>query len=240
MKYSIFPTTHLSGTELPDHAMAARYAPIIQFDNHEPFFPSWVGYTVFRESGPSPSFSREIAVNGNQLPAATVIEYAIWWDWDIHHLYELEHVWVYLDAAGHVIHAEASWHGLYHVVRNGEGTPPLRGGRVVVVAEPGKHALAPTSEWFTGNESEIKMKCGTPGVEGLLVTPLFDGIIRDKSPEVDELVRAYLRPFAFEPSFDFSKEVVIQPERLVPWPSMHAWIPQRITWWVGKLKARTH
>ena len=93
-------------------ALAARYAPIILFDLREPFLPLAAGYTLFTADAPSPSFLREITLGATDRPPAQLaIEYAIWWDWDIQHLYELEHVWVYLDAAGRVIHAEASWHG---------------------------------------------------------------------------------------------------------------------------------
>src|SRR6476659_1354011 len=93
-------------------ALAARYAPIILFDLREPFLPLAAGYTLFRADAPSPSFPREITLGAtDHPPAELVIEYAIWWDWDIQHLYELEHAWVYLDAARQVINAEASWPG---------------------------------------------------------------------------------------------------------------------------------
>ncbi|HUV88741.1 MAG TPA: hypothetical protein VMY80_03740, partial [Anaerolineae bacterium] len=95
-------------------ALAARYSPILRFDTREPFLPLAAGYTIFRQDGPSPSFQRgrqvELAPPG-QPPASFAIEYAIWWDWDIGHLYELEHVWVFVDAQGRVVRGEASWHG---------------------------------------------------------------------------------------------------------------------------------
>src|SRR5690606_40547573 len=66
-------------------------------DRMEPFRPVAVGYHVFYESGPSPSFPRVVEL-GEPAPARcqAVIEYAFWWDWDIQHLYELEHAWVYV------------------------------------------------------------------------------------------------------------------------------------------------
>ncbi|MCU0503271.1 MAG: glycerophosphodiester phosphodiesterase [Anaerolineae bacterium] len=95
-----------------DRRLAMRYAPILRFDANEPFLPLAAGYTIFRESGASPSFQRgrviDLAPEG-ESPAALAIEYAIWWDWDIGHLYELEHAWVYVDAQGQVVRAEASW-----------------------------------------------------------------------------------------------------------------------------------
>jgi putative hydrolase of the HAD superfamily len=80
-----------------DYQLALRHAPYIRFDDREPFLPSVVGYTIFRESGASASFPRQIHLDAE---VATVIEYAIWWDWDIGHLYELEHVWVYVNPHG--------------------------------------------------------------------------------------------------------------------------------------------
>jgi hypothetical protein len=41
-----------------EQALAARYAPVIRFDAHEPFLPLAAGYTIFRHSGPSPSFKQ--------------------------------------------------------------------------------------------------------------------------------------------------------------------------------------
>ena len=93
-----------------DRALAERHAPVIQFDKNEPFLPSVVGYTIFRQSAASPSFPRDIQLRDR---AQFVIEYAIWWDWDIQHLYELEHVWVYVDG-GEVVDIEASWHGKFN------------------------------------------------------------------------------------------------------------------------------
>src|SRR5690349_3791685 len=90
-----------------DQALAARYAPLLRFDANEPFLPLAAGYTIFRADGPSLSMRRQVALAASEHPQATLaIEYAIWWDWDIGHLYELEHVWVYLDAQGRVVGCE--------------------------------------------------------------------------------------------------------------------------------------
>ena len=107
----------------PDLALALRHAPLIWFDDAEPFLPQAVGYTVLRRPGHSPTFERflRLDVPGGRT-AAAVIEYALWTDWDIQHLYELEHVWSYVDEAGRLIHAEASWHG--------EWAPLIEAGRL--------------------------------------------------------------------------------------------------------------
>ena len=39
---------------------ALSYAPVIMFDQNEPFYPDFVGVSVIEHSGPSPSFRREL------------------------------------------------------------------------------------------------------------------------------------------------------------------------------------
>jgi hypothetical protein len=127
-----------------DRAIAERYAPIILFDRHEPFLPLAAGYTVFRSDGLSPSFSRQVQLRAPERPAAElVIEYAIWWDWDIQHLYELEHVWVAVDADGRVVHADASWHGGMHPMLY-DSAVRLEGDHIIVYASPASTPSRPT------------------------------------------------------------------------------------------------
>jgi hypothetical protein len=133
----------------PEHELAALYAPLLRFDQREPFLPLAAGYTIFGQSGPSPSFPRTIEVG----PGEQVVEYAIWWDWDIVHLYELEHVWVYLDSRE-----------------------------------------------------------------------------RPARAKEDKLVQAFLRRHAFVPSNEFNRKQRIPSERLVPWPKLFRWIPERVSY----------
>lgn len=220
----------------PDHALAARYAPVIRFDEREPFLPLAAGYTVFRADAPSPSFPRLLTLRpAGAPPAALAIEYAIWWDWDIQHLYELEHVWVYVDEAQHVVHCEASWHGGYHAMRH-NGAVPREGERVIVYAEPGKHAFAPDPAWFAARAAPHPRGVteALAGIGGLLVKDLFQSAVRS-TPQIDTLVRTYLARHAFTPSHAFTKRVLIAAEQLVPWPALLAWVPQRIAWWADRL-----
>lgn len=221
----------------PDRALAAQYAPILLLDANEPFLPLVVGYTVFRKSVHSPSAHRYVELERwGKRGADTVIEYALWWDWDIAHLYELEHVWVYLDANGEVIHAEGSRHGRYRklLVR---GEPPLTGTRLTVFVEAGKHSLASTRRLLNNLAPVTRKLClRHAGLEGVLITWLFRGIIRAKSPEADRLVHTYLERYAFEPSMEFSQVYPIPPEALVPWPALFSWIPRRVAWWVFRLR----
>ncbi len=218
-----------------DRDLAARYAPILQFDANEPFLPLLVGYTIFRESADSASFPRRIELNTTKSPATVAIEYAIWWDWDIQHLYELEHVWVYLDDKGNVIQAEASWHGGYSDMAI-NGTLPLTGNRLTIFSEPGKHAFAPCQDRLQTYAEKTQKACTRyAGSGGVWITPLFQDIIDAKTPTADRLVHTYLERHAFQPSMDFTRIFSIPANILVPWSALFKWIPNRIAWWVSEL-----
>lgn len=221
-----------------DRDLAAGYTPIIQFDIREPFLPLAVGYTIFRESGPSPSFPRFIELTQAGAPQARIaIEYAIWWDWEIEHLYELEHVWVYLDKDkdGQVVRAEASWHGSYYNMAV-EGRLPLTDNRLTIFSESGKHAFAPTPDWLEARRPITHRSCTRhAGTGGVWVTSLFEELIDVKTPQADRLVHTYLERYAFEPSLEFTQSYQISSEMLVPWTALFDWIPRRVAWWVNEL-----
>ncbi len=218
-----------------DHQLARRQAPHIRFDAREPFMPAVVGYSIFRESAPSPSFPRDIRLDDG---VALAIEYAVWWDWDIQHLYELEHIWVYLDADGRLIDAEASWHGDYNLMRDDTGELPQVDGRLTLFSEPGKHAFAASAERLLERRERTCGSCGVhAGKMGVHVTPLFDGAIGDKTPLNDRLVHTWLERQRFEPSFDFSCEFDLAGAAFVPWPHLGAWIPTRVSALLAELRA---
>ena len=239
-----------------DLALAARYAPLMRFDRLEPFLPSFAGYTIFRQDAPSPSFPRRVTLrpafpliaeddaraiarlfpDGTlpevpDLTAALVVEYAIWWDWDIQHLYELEHVWSYVGADGRLLYAEASWHGSYFPML-WQGQTPRQGDHPVVYSTPGKHAFVPDPYLLTGTVMErenLRRTCyfraGTGGL--LYKEDLFRGKYETGSIR-DALANGYLKERAFDPSFEFSRAVQLDEAMLVPWPALYEWIPRRI------------
>jgi len=213
-----------------DLELARRYAPLVLFDAHEPFLPSVAGYTVFRSSDASPSFPRYISL---ESPAVLVIEYALWWNWDIQHLYELEHVWVVVDAAGSVVAAEASQHGGFE-----RGPLLLNAGRPVLYAEPGKHALTSSRDRLLARRDGTERACGPrAGKAGVLVPPLFNGRIAAKSPLADQLARSFLRDRAFVPAWDWSVRVAVAELPLVPWPQLEDEIPALVAGRVAELDA---
>ena len=231
----LYPALDLSPPSETDHALALRYAPLIRFDKREPFLPSVVGYTVFGESADSPSFPRRIIVSDS---VACAIEYAVWWDWDIQHLYELEHIWVYLDRAGNVIDAEASWHGEYNRMRDDAGSLPLEAGRLSLHSEPGKHAFAPTPERLLQRKAKTFTSCGKrAGRMGLHVTPLFAGVIPRPTPLQNRLVHTFLERRRFQPTFEFLKPFDLRDAAFVPWKQLQTWIPGRVSALLRELQA---
>jgi putative hydrolase of the HAD superfamily len=218
-----------------DHRLATAHAPMLLFDSREPFLPLAVGYTIFRKHDQSASYSKSVEVGENDEPPIA-IEYAIWWDWDIVHLYELEHIWVTLDEKEEIINAQASWHGeIRNMGRN--ATLPLKDGRLILFSEPGKHAFAPTVEVFLDDAERIRHLCTErAGSGGLHITPLFEQLLSFKTPEVDNMVHDFLQRHAFEPSYVFSKSYIISSEILVPWATLHKWIPNRLARIIKELR----
>jgi glycerophosphoryl diester phosphodiesterase len=219
--------------------LVQRYAPRIRFDVREPFLPSVVGYRVFRETAKSPSFPREVILPEG---AALAIEYAIWWDWDIQHLYELEHIWVYVSEGGEIVAADASWHGGYHAMVDADGNVPLEANRVTLYSEPGKHAFAPVIDWLIDRREMTDAGCTVrSGVMGVHVTPLFQGLIHDRKPLNNNVVHAWLERQAFTPTYDFSNTVELSNGNtaFVPWQQLFQWIPSRVSWWAAYLRETT-
>ena len=221
------------GTET-DLSLAARYAPWIYFDEAEPFFPLVVGYSIFSTEQQSPSFLRRIQ-RGWRPVWATAIEYAIWWDWDIGHLYELEHVWVYLDNADELIWIEASSHGAYASMLLEDGNQPREGSHPLVYSQPGKHAFSPSPHWFVMFRDMVHTETSSrAGSGGVLVKPEYARQIA-KNPEVDARVSAWLSKQAFLPTLRFTNLFKVEANILVPWPVLDTWIPQRVNWWISQL-----
>lgn len=208
-----------------EHALAVRYSPILLFDAREPFLPVAAGYTIFSQDGASKSMSRRIELRPTGKPEAVMaIEYAIWWDWDIHHLYELEHVWIYVGEYGQVVRVEGSWHGEYKDLNL-----ILEGDHAVFYSEPGKHALASDSQPFIDRTRGLQRgeTLFVTSHAHVLVNSMFEGKIRRKVFD-QTLVRSYLAQWAFEPAWFFDKRFNFNEPMLVTWQALEAWIPGRV------------
>ena len=218
-----------------DRQLALRHAPLIRFDAREPFFPIVVGYTVFHASAQSPSFPREIQLREGVKCA---IEYAIYWDWDIQHLYELEHIWLHIGHDDALVAAEASWHGDFNTMLDADNPLPLEDGRLVLYSEPGKHAFARSPAELHQRRARTISSCGSQaGRMGVHVTPLYEGIITGRKPLNNRLVHTWLEYQRFEPSYDFSTRFDLRDVIFADWRHVHAWIPRRVEQWIAHLQA---
>ena len=70
-----------------DFELAAAYVPHLRYDKAEPFALQGIGYTIYHGTAKSPSCRRVIEIPEGK----TAIEYAFYYDFDIQHLYDLEH-----------------------------------------------------------------------------------------------------------------------------------------------------
>ncbi|MFE6075873.1 hypothetical protein ACFVQB_15480 [Paenibacillus sp. NPDC057886] len=202
---------------------AMSYAPVLMFDRNEPFYPEFVGVSILDQPGPSPSFQREI-----HFPVEAVqyvIEFSIWWDYEIGHLYEMEHVWVYVGHDGEVVDCEASFHG--KVLRGLlKDRANMVGRHVCLYSQPGKHAFSPLPVVFELLPDLYSAAGAKAGCDGLLVNELFRGYF-ETNDEIDGQVRDYLQTKAFVPAMEF-EEFLLEPAMFMTWDQLFVIIPQRI------------
>ena len=217
---------HTQTTEA--QALARKFAPVLRFDAAEPFLPLGTGYTIFREAAKSPSTQFIINPEGG-----IAIEYAIWWDWDIQHLYELEHVWVYLDADENIIKVEASAHGKLRSMQREDSSLPIENDRITVYSEPGKHAFAPQSRNFVDNPDGTIRCCGEhAGKDDIPNNDLTRALItQPTTPLQRRLAKRFLQRNRFTPTFEFTQVFDCQILPFVEWSHLAEWITQRIALW---------
>ena len=201
-----------------DQDLAALYEPRIYHDLREPFPIRFLGYTVFREGGASSSFRDLELVPSDR--GGWIVEYAVYYDYDIQHMYDLEHIWVEAGAGGQVTGCWGSFHG--------KRTHP------VLYAEPGKHAFLPDPALFTLHD-QFPACCREKAGGGLLIP----GMLADRmetSPETDDMIRGYIREhYAFTPAGQYEPET-LRPEQLIPWERLREEIPALVRSEIGRIR----
>lgn len=213
---------------MTDRELALRFLPHFCRDNREPFPIEAVGYSVLRADGKSPSSPRNLCLGQK---AALILEYAVFFDFDIQHLYDLEHVFIYLNDAGEAVGVEASFHGwFFNSMFPGSGLSWEQETHPVFYMQPGKHAMMPDSRLFYLYR-ELFDACGDLcGSGGFLVDPMFNAEL-STSPNFDQIVRSYIRKnFAFEPTMCF-EPAPLDPARVIPWPELRELIVRRMRQW---------
>ncbi|WP_338722704.1 HAD family hydrolase [Devosia sp. XK-2] len=207
-------------------ALARDLAPVILFSDNEPFLPSRVGVSVLDAPGPSPSTGLDIAFESG---VHRIIEYAIWWDWDVQHLYELEHIWLMLDAADRIVAVEASSHGGKFAMTGSDGGLPLVDGRITLISTPGKHAFTATVAGQDKAREQTELCCGElAGRGGVLINDMFRTAIGPVTAEDHRAVKRYLQARPFAPVFRFGQAVDLAELDVCTWPELASWIPGRV------------
>ena len=242
-----------------DAEVVKKFAPTIYLDEKEPFRPVVTGCTVADITVPSPSFPRILRPNKE----GQIIEYAIYWDWDIEHHYELEHVWVHTQNE-EINKVEGSFHGQYFElwpnppdpkemraafqkedqnrcslkikgdpIGVGEKPPKVSPKEIPIYSQPGKHAFTYNPELFRPRSHYIKVCQEQAGSGGLI-----DGVYEDlhHSQDSDVIMTNFLKKKSFEPTFRFSNLVELSKETpFVSWPKLYQIIPKRVEAWLEAL-----
>ncbi|AFH60299.2 hypothetical protein ACVNS2_06365 [Paenibacillus caseinilyticus] len=213
--------------------LAAAYAPVMLLDEQEPFVPVRCGVTLFEASGPSPSFRRELRFDPAEV--SSVIEYAVYWDYDIGHLYDLEHVWVYLGHQGEVVRCEASFHGKFFLGLLPDRSNLEDGRRPVLYVQAGKHAFSAMPELFRLLPDGERAGMELAGEGGVLVPDLFRGTFATDA-ELDELASRHLQAFRFRPSHRY-RRYEWPADAFAPWSALREEIPRRMNALLARLRA---
>ncbi len=209
---------------MTDRELALKYAPHLYFDKNEPFTIDQIGYNIMYKPERSKSFDRDLWFDPKKV--AFVIEYQLYFDFDIQHMYDLEHFWVYVGHDGSVADAEASSHGR-HINCFQYSQTVEEATHVPIYIQPGKHAVFPDGKLFK-LFSDVDLACNEyAGTAGLLVTKLFEGILR-KSSYIDYQICNYIRDnFSFHPTLEFYP-VKYEETIIIPWEELFELIPKRI------------
>lgn len=200
-----------------DLSLFSKYCPVIYKDENEPFPLKAIGCTSYTMSSKSVSSKFNIEFSKDTYK---VLEYAFYWDYDIQHLYDLEHAFLYLNDKGDVIDVISSFHGKFyrqsHV--NFEGSHPI------LYTQPGKHALMAHSEYFNLYVDLVSACSEKAGADGILV-PEFIANKFIRTDIDDVLTENYIKDhFSFTPSFNYVKEKITD-FMLTDWPTLLSNIP---------------
>ncbi len=203
---------------------ALRFLPRFRKDKNEPFLIRQIGCTVVTEPMYSESF-RDLKLDPGAESADFIIEYAIYFDYDIQHLYDLEHAWVAV-RDGAVTKCWCSFHGMRLCASGAADLYQQEDGLPLLYIQPGKHALLPDPRLF-GLHTQANTCCNSLCGGGLLVPDMLADQMRT-DPQQDEMIRGFIRrSFAFTPSWEFVPEPV-SPARVTSWAELKQAIPEYV------------
>lgn len=180
--------------------------------------------------------------NGWKLSYATrVLEYAVFYESDIGHIYDLEHVWVYLDGKNQIIGIKATRHGMISVQYPTPASIRYYKGHPIMFVSPGKHS------YYT-NPSQMQKKylshaCNRPCTSILDIhfffRPEWD-MIKKHYPGKNTIKIAYQNHYCFEPSFRFTKYMIPHSgygSIFTPWSDLEKEIPTLLINFLKKISS---
>ena len=205
---------------------AQSVAPILLLDRAEPFRPVRIGVTAFHTEAPSPSSKFTVSPRGELC-----YEFAVFWDFDIGHVFDLEHIWVHV-TGGEVIAVEATFHGSRHDI-----SLSLRNGRPVIWCEAGKHAHFRNRAHRDAMREATRFMCGDEaGFDGIHTGNRFAdsfGPLRDLDHRLGSL---FLKRLQFSPAGGHGLDFDLTDAPMVDWAEMPAFISSRMRHTLGKLR----
>ena len=213
-----------------------EYAPVIMMDKKEPFSIKKVGFAEYTENGgKSSSFNRAFDF-GNYPESVKVMEYVYYLDYDIQHLYDLEHIWVYLNEDGKVVGAEGSFHGRFlNAYRPGKRENDSASDftcaeikdetHVVMYSQPGKHAML-ASPGLMYIYPELFVACDRlAGIHGLDAPGRYLEDIHVSDEDNHKIAKYIKDNYGFKPSMEFEKFDIPQNDYM-DLDELHEMIPQ--------------
>lgn len=212
-------------------SIAQKYLPHFRKDQNEPFPLLHIGCTVAEAPTVSRSFP-DLTLDPAAENADLIVEYALYFDYDIQHLYDLEHAWVAVKD-GAVTGCWCSFHGMRLCASGVPDLYSLEDGVPLLYIQPGKHAILPDPRLF-GLHTQANTCCRELCGGGLLVPRMFEGRMHTGKAQ-DEAVRAYIRRhYRFTPSWSFIPEGT---PILTDWDDLYEAIPGYVSAQLEKIRA---
>jgi hypothetical protein len=155
--------------------------------------------------------------------AARVLEYAVYYDSDIQHIYDLEHIWVYLNPINQPIAVKATRHGMFVTQYATPEKIAFKGSHPIVYADPGKHALHTKPKTMRKNILKA-VNTRMAGTQGVYPIHFFTNEqwqrIQPHYPGRKKCFIYFQEVVAHEPKFKFSKFRIFQRPDLMAWDDL--------------------
>ncbi|MBD3352597.1 MAG: hypothetical protein GF364_14005 [Candidatus Lokiarchaeota archaeon] len=164
--------------------------------------------------------------------AEKVIEYAIYYSSDIVHIYDLEHVWVYLNKDDEIIGVKGTRHGVIMTLYGSASKIKYQKKHPIVYCTPGKHSNIVDPKQL--NRRILERACGYNyvGKDGVYDVQFFNDKIwkkvREFDPGKEKIREVYRKHYTFKPTFKMTKYMIPTRKLMKPWYDLMEEIPDRI------------